>query len=327
MRIWVTWENQRRNRELAQAVGARLFEFKEIDQIRNPFLKYTLGLWKTAAVLLRDRPSEVFCQNPSLILSVFLVTLAKALRFRVVMDAHNAGLNPLEGRSALLNALSRYAQRNAAVTLVTNPGLFDHVQNQGGRPFILPDRIPTFPPAPTKQLKGDFNFLFICSFASDEPYEIVFEAARRLPPRIHFYVSGNHSKKDIARDTLPENLSLLGYVSEEEYVRMLHSVDATIDLTTREDCLVCGAYETLALSKPQILSNTRALRSFFEKGAVFTNNDAGSLVDAVHQIMENRDRLVQEAIELRHRRQSEWEGKRRALDHLLGNLPDRRKSA
>ena len=59
---------------------------------------------------------------------------------------------------------------------------------------------------------------------------------------------------------------------KDEYVSMLYSVDATIDLTNRENCLVCGAYESVAAGKPMILSKTQALMEYFNKGAVYVEH-------------------------------------------------------
>ncbi|HQN20067.1 MAG TPA: hypothetical protein PKV86_13035 [Syntrophobacteraceae bacterium] len=319
-RIWITWENQRRNRELSTAFNARLFEFKEIDEIKNPVKKYTLGLLKTIQPLIRERPPLVFCQNPSLVLSAFLVTLRKFTQLKVIVDAHNAGLFPKEGKSYLLGLLSRYIQRHADINLVTNQSLLDHVEQNGGRGFILQDRIPAIPEMPPRKLGEGFNLLFICSYGEDEPYESVFEAAQAVGAGIQIHVTGNYRKKNIDPASVPGNVRLLGYVSEEEYVTLLNSVDATIDLTTREDCLLCGAYETVAVEKAQILSGTKALRSYFRAGAVYTDNTASSLVDCIKELIEEKDRLEQETRALKPVLQQEWEARRMALEEQIVGL-------
>lgn len=319
-RIWITWENQRRNRELSHALNARLYELKEIDLIKNPVKKYALGLLKTIRILLNERPLLIFCQNPSLILSAFLVTIKKPARFRVVVDAHNAGLFPKEGESYLLGLLSRYIQRHADLTIVTNRGLQKHVEKNGGKAFILQDKIPTIPVSQPKKLSKSFNLLFICSYGEDEPYEAVFEAAWKLAPEVHIYVTGNYRKKDIDAASVPGNVTLLGYVSEDQYVDMLNSVDATIDLTTREDCLVCGAYETVAVEKPQILSDTKALRSYFHKGAIYTEHTAQDIAVSVQQLIDEKERLKREAVELKRHLKNEWEKRRQTLETHLESI-------
>jgi len=319
-RIWITWENQRRNRELSGALNARLFELKEIDQIKNQVKKYVLGLLTTIGILLRERPLLIFCQNPSLILSAFLVTIRKLARFRVVVDAHNAGLFPKEGQSYPLGLLSRYVQRNADLTIVTNVGLQDYVEKNGGRAFILQDKIPAIPQRAPKELSDRFNLLFICSYGYDEPYEQVFKAAQYLGPEVHIYVTGNYRKKNIDPASVPGNVTLLGYVSEDEYVEMLNSVDATIDLTTRENCLVCGAYESVAVERPQILSDTDALRSYFRKGAIYTAHTAHAIAESVHKLIAGKDRLEQETRELKQLLRDEWEERRLVLESYLEDL-------
>lgn len=318
--LWFTWENQRRNRELSKALEARLYEFKEIDDIRNPAVKYSKGLAKTAKALLDERPSLVCCQNPSIVLSAFLVTIKKAAGFRVWVDAHNVGLFPKEGKSFILGLLSRYIQKAADLTLVTNEQLKNHVEKNGGRAFILQDRIPDIPQRVPITLEGKYNILFICSYAEDEPYHLVFEAAANLDSDIHIYVTGNFKKKKIDPLSVPANVTLLGYVSEDEYIDMLNSVDATIDLTTRENCLVCGAYETISVEKPQILSDTHALRSYFNKGAVYTPHSAKGISDAVQTLILNKSLLKKEAKDLKQERQVQWEGKLSALKSLMQKI-------
>ena len=190
-RVWITWEDQRRNRSISRALEAKLIELKKIDSIKNPIIKYGTGICKTLIVLLKEKPDLVFGQNPSLILSLFLIIIKRFLGFKVIIDAHNAGLFPLEGRSRILLELSRIIQQYASLTIVTNVALKAHVERNGGKAFILPDPIPEFPKTKRFTLPNPFNLLFICSFAEDEPYEIVFKAAKKLDPSIHIYVTGN----------------------------------------------------------------------------------------------------------------------------------------
>lgn len=271
-------------------------------------------------MLLRERPRLVCCQNPSIVLSAFLVAVKNAAGFRVCVDAHNVGLFPDEGRSPLLMMLSRYIQKKADLTLVTNQGLYRHVKKNHGRPFILQDRIPGIPRKNPGELAGEFNILFICSYANDEPYHLVFEAARTLDSGVHIYVTGNYSKRDIDPDGLPANITLTGYIPEERYVEMLNSVDATIDLTERDDCLVCGAYESVSVEKPQILSDTKALRQYFHKGAVYTPHSADGIRDSIRLLLRDRQRLEQETRELKDQLEREWELKRSALESILTDL-------
>lgn len=316
-KIWITWEDQRRNREISTALNVKLYEFPEIDRITNLFRKYTLGIWRTLKVLWKEKPTVVFAQNPSIVLSFLVVVLRHLFCYQVIIDAHNVGLYPAEGKSKFLNWISRYIQRKAHMTIVTNEALKTQVEANEGRAFVLPDKIPDFPLVPIQKLNGKANILFICTFAADEPYQEVFRAAGQLKEEVTVYVSGNYRKVNIESSNLPSNIVLTGYLTEKQYISMLTSVDATIDLTTREDCLVCGAYESIAMEKPMILSNTAALKNFFQPGAVFADNNAQSLSHAIMQVLKNKESLTQKIRDMKSQKIAEWESLKKNLLDLI----------
>jgi glycosyltransferase involved in cell wall biosynthesis len=318
--IWITWENQRRNREISQALGIRLFELAEIDRIANVIWKYSFGLSKTIGILFREKPDIVICQNPSLILSLFLVLIKVLVDSKVIVDAHNAGLFPREGRSCVLGVISRFVQNRADLTIVTNTTLKKHVEENGGRGFVLQDKIPSILETRRRGLKGKKNILFICSYADDEPYEIVFEAARKIDPSVCIYVTGNYRKREIDPAKLPPNVVLTGYIPEHEYQEMLCSVDATIDLTKRDDCLVCGAYESVAVEKPMILSKTKALQEYFSMGAVYVEHTVSCMATAISQVVEQNKKLASEVRSLKFLRESQWDVRRKDFETLLNSL-------
>lgn len=256
-------------------------------------------------------------QNPSLVLSLFVVLLKQSAGFKVCIDAHNAGIFPNEGRSRALGAIARWIQRGADLTIVTNEGLRKHVECNGGRAFILQDKIPSIPLRQEINLKGKFNILFICTFASDEPYGVVFSAFQQISKDVCLYVTGNYRKRNIYPSSLPDNIILMGFIPEDEYVTMLNSVDATMILTDREDCLVCGGYESLSVGKPMILSETKALIEYFNGSAVYSKNTSDGIKRAVVDLMERKGEIQRAGLKLRDLRTVEWEKKK---DLLLGAI-------
>ena len=318
--IWITWEKQRRNRELSKAFGIPLFEFGEIDSIENYVKKYSVGLIKTFKVIKETRPKYIFCQNPSIILSSFILILKSIIGFRVIVDSHNAGIFPLEGRNCVLNKLSRKIQRYADLTIVTTSYLKKHVEKNGGKGFVLQDKIPDIDIKRGKKLKGKKNILFICSYADDEPYDTVFQAAKKVEKDIIIYVTGNYQKKRIQPVNLPENVILTGYLSEKEYVTMLNSVDATIDLTNRQNCLVCGAYESIAAGKPMVLSRTQALMDYFNVGAVYVSHSAAIIAIGITEVINNNKELSAQITNLRRFIVEDWLEKKKELELILRGL-------
>jgi glycosyltransferase involved in cell wall biosynthesis len=88
---------------------------------------------------------------------------------------------------------------------------------------------------------------------------------------------------------------MLGFVPEEEFYRELFSSEIIVDLTENDNCLVCGAYEAMEAGKPLVLSRKEALEEYFTGGTVFTDNDAGAIVQAVREAHRRKEQLRQQA--------------------------------
>lgn len=316
-RIWVTWERQRRNRTLSESLDAKLFEVV-VDG--GPLRRYLGCLATTLRIFLREKPSLIFVQNPSLILAAFAVAYGKLRRLPVVVDAHYAGIRPLDGKKAWANRLAGLIMRFADLTIVTNQGDHRYVGERGGRPFVVPDPMPHLKRAGTVRLRGRNNVLFVCTWANDEPYDHVISAARLLPDDTHVYITGNPKGKQRRFEPMPANVVLTGYVTEEEYVAMLASCDVVVDLTTRDDCLVCGAYEAVAMGKAMVLSGTAALRDYFAGGGLYTDNSVADLAAKITEAIEKKAALMVAARELHEKRREEWLLTKQRLESLLADL-------
>jgi glycosyltransferase involved in cell wall biosynthesis len=289
--LWITWEAHRRTREISQALGIELVELNS----RLPrILKHPFFLWKTTRALMSRRPRALLIQCPSLILAAWVLLWKKMFGYRLAVDAHNEAVSPM--KHPRTTAILRLLHREADVTLVTNESLQRIVEAHGGRCFVLPDKIPCLTQgAETPAKEGPPLIVFICSFAEDEPYEEVIEAGRILGHDFSIHITGNPRKlKKKIRQNLPANIRLTGYLPEKAYLDLMRRADVLMDLTTREDCLVCGAYEAVALGKPLVLSDTKALRSYFHQGAVFTQNDRKSLSQSIEEAWRDRQKLKRE---------------------------------
>jgi len=285
--LWITWEHQRRNQGISAALG---WPLHEIVYGGPRILRYARSVFRTAEVVIRERPDVLAVQNPSIVLAIFAVFLKRFLGMKVVIDAHNSGIYPAGGRNAFFMHLARFLQKAADLTIVTNPGLQRVVESRHGKAFVLPDRSPDVPDVPAMELKGRSNIAYICTFSPDEPYHEVLEAARALTDEVAFYVTGDYSRK-IRPASVPANVRLLGFVPEIAYWSLLSSVDFVMDLTFRENCLLCGAYEGVAVEKPLILSDTEALRAYFSKGCIYVGPTRESIVAGIRRAIEERTAL------------------------------------
>ena len=78
------------------------------------------------------------------------------------------------------------------------------------------------------------------------------------------FVSGNYKKAQNGSHRAFRGSAFSGSCRPTKYHGYLRSVSMVMDLTTEEDCLVCGAYEALAAKRPLIVSRTVALSSILE---------------------------------------------------------------
>jgi glycosyltransferase involved in cell wall biosynthesis len=317
-RIWVTWEKQRRNYSMSIQLGAKLIE---LDLHLSRWLRYPVLIIKTLVVFIKERPAITFVQNPSLLLTFLAVTYGRVFKVPTIVDAHNAGLYPLEGSSLLLNRLASFLLRWSDLTIVTNRVLAEYVTSLGGRAFIMPDPMPEVASkVASPQLRAGFNILFVCSWAEDEPYLDVMRAAKLLDNDVSIYITGNSRNREKGlSEGLSSNVELTGFVSEVEYLALLNACDAVMVLTSRDDCMLCGAYEAVAAGKPLVLSGSEVLRHYFDSGCVYTTNDIDDVARAIASLKENYQALQKDIRHLHEVKLKENERLLSELEDLLVN--------
>ena len=319
----LNWFDHRRTRELCAGVGI------ELVALATPYggaRRYLVLTARTIALLARRRPRMLLVQNPSLVLSALAVALRGFFRYRLVVDAHNEAVDPYENRQSWIGALSRWVVRRADLTIVTNRQLAQLVREQRGEAFILPDRIPTVPSGSARSLAAPFNVVLIATFARDEPVGAVFEAVRGLELELHVTGHAARLAAGVAA-AAPPNVRFTGFLAEEDYWSLLRSADAIVDLTLKPDCLVCGAYEALALGKPLLLSNNAASIELFGDGALYTDNSPADIRRALGRL--RAEQLPQQAAATRKRDEliERWKGSAQALRGALAAMhPGTRKS-
>jgi hypothetical protein len=95
-------------------------------------------------------------------------------------------------------------------------------------------------------------------------------------------------------------------------------VDATIVLSERENCLLCCAYETVAVEKPMILSKKEALMKYFNKGVIYSENVSDDIAKAIYIVLGKIETLSSQIRQLKEHRIAEWEIMKKELQcHFL----------
>lgn len=287
--IWITWESQRRTTELSRALGIRLFQLL-YDGPR--ILRYLLLALHTLGVIRREKPSLVIVQNPSIALALLAVIVRRLGGIPLVVDRHtNFAIGaPPSVTVRMFRKVSDFTLRGADLTIVTNDFLKRYLEEKGGRGFVLPDRLPESPDGAGSDLGPGRHVCLICTYAGDEPYEEFIAAARELPRDVRLYLTGSRKRGNLgeeSRAVLEEFDTVIqtDFLPEEDYWKLLRSVDVIVDLTTLDHCLVCGAYEAIALGKPVILSDSEANRSLFGAAAVLVGSDTESIAGGVREVL------------------------------------------
>jgi glycosyltransferase involved in cell wall biosynthesis len=302
--LWISWNVHRRTTGLCAAwdVPLRIVRSAHTNRLRR-----WVGLGaETFTILRRYRPEILFVQNPSLALSIFAITTRRLFGLYLVIDAHNEGVRPYDRQGAFVHWVTRRLLKGADLTIVTNAALVSDVRAAGGRPLVLPDSLPVPSVLPSKLDIPVPDVAVIATFRPDEPIEAIMEAAATMP-EVRFAFSGDPARFRATRTRLPCNVQLTEFLPDPAYWKLLAQARVVCDLTLKPDCLVCGAYEALALAKPMVLSDNPATRRIFGPAAILTGSTPGEIAEALRKALDQEEQLEMNARELRQSFPARWQ--------------------
>jgi glycosyltransferase involved in cell wall biosynthesis len=290
--LWIDWGRNVRTQSLSRRLGAAL---EEITYGGPRFWRYIRSGRRTIAAIHEKRPGVVIATNPSIVLGFLLLFLRKWYGFKLVSDAHHAGVRAFN-EGWLLQRIINFHNARVDLVIVTNEGQARLISSLGTPAYVCQDPLPDLPRVLKSYVApGERSALLVCSFALDEPYEAAFEAFSSLQKDgFTLFVSGNYKKAKTDLSRFPW-VRLLGFLPTEDYYGYVRSASIIIDLTTLEDCLVCGAYEALAAGQPLIVSRTAALKEYFGDAAVVTDNTPTAIRESVLSAFAHRGELAQSA--------------------------------
>lgn len=280
-------------------------------------LFYPVALIRTLRLLRRERPGLIACMNLPAFLPLSAALYGVMTRTPVVMDFHSGGLtSPLWGR---FGPLYRMIARRAPFTLCHNRVDADQIRSWGARVALtacLPvglDRV-TRRPAPTVP-----KILACCSFAPDEPIDLMFEAMRRAP-EILFEVTGNYQKRGISADQLPSNVTLLGHLPYEEYLDRMAGSTGVLTLSDRPHIMQMAIHEALALGVPVLTNRSATLEPVLERAGVFCDLTAEGVLEGARGLVSVGPELRAVVPEIRSRRLKELGAELERVRDLAPNL-------
>jgi hypothetical protein len=290
--LWIDWGRHLRTQTLARRLGV---EFEEICYGGGRLSRYILSALQTIGALRARRPHVVIATNPSIVLGYLLWALRAWYGFKLVSDAHYLGVIAGDGNRLWQRLLDFYNARTDLV-IVTNENHAHMLGKLGTRAVVCEDPLPVLPApsVPDAALPSKSVFL-ICSFDIDEPYEAVFSAFKALQGQGYvLFVSGNYRRMQVDPARYPW-VRFLGFVPEGEYYAYLWSCQVILDLTTHDNCLVCGGYEALVARKALVLSKTIAIAGYFGDAVLLTENTALAIQDSIVAAYAQQTQLEQKA--------------------------------
>lgn len=328
-RLWVTWENHRRSKELALEFEANYFPL--VHEGGRP-VRYVVLTARTVALVLREKPRIVFCQNPSIALTTLLVFLKRFLNYTLIVDRHSNFKFEYEKSSSVkwkfFHFLSRWTVKHADLTIVTNEHLKNVCDEYGGRAVVLQDKIPNFannfkrPPPTFMRKKEKTQVMFVTMFDPDEPIDEIVSASKVLSGCV-CYLTGNYKKyyaNAKAEEFLGFDVVLAGYISDEDYLALMENVDLVVVLTKKDFILNCGGYEAIAMNKPLILSDTPTLRNYFGSASEYTKCSADEIEASIQNASNNTEAMYNNLVSGKEELQALWVEKFKSVEDTINAI-------
>ena len=269
-------------------------------------IKYVAQFVSTLRRLKRLRPDVTIVSNPPPFAALTAWMHHRMHGGGFVVDAHTGVF--LEPKWKPFAPLNKFLMQRALMTLVTNDGLSDVVRRWGGRPFVLPDPLPTLDARGTRFPfhPGKFNVAAIFSFYEDEPIDELL-ALQNFPEDMDIYVTGDCSRVSArTRARLSPRVHLTGFIDRRSYDALLHQADAALVLCTRPHTMLCGAYEAASTGLPLVTSRSDAMSAVFRRGTVFVDNTTADIERGLHEVRRRHEELAGAMRQLRAELHDEW---------------------
>lgn len=314
-KVWVSWENHRRSQVLSNEFGCKYFPL--VIEGKRYFRYPLLSVW-TLYLIFKERPTHLFCQNPSVVLAALCAGLRPILGYKLIIDRHSNFKIDKRDSEALawrfFHALSDFSIRNSDLNIVTNAYLEQLVRNKDGNAVVLPDKIPDLG---DNHKKPEFldqcqtsKVVCVTMFDEDEPIRELIEAACYLQNEVTLFFTGNYRKmytENQKCEIEKSGVHFCGFVNESDYLGALLHADVIVVLTKKDYILNCGAYEALAMEKPLILSKTPTLTSYFGDGPIYVDpKDSKKISGAIKIALRNKKNIQNQVAMRKESLRKDW---------------------
>jgi hypothetical protein len=290
-RVFLTWNDSRRSESLARVIGLDRILF--VPRLRG-WQRHVRGFAQTAAYLFRVRPNLIWYQF-SLGLGVAIALYALVCRRKrvvLVADVHTKALR--RNGSSLLRPMVRrikaWSLGFCRAAIVTNEENATYAwRTFGVKALILSDPLPMPRPPVGAGATKRFDVLVVCSYAADEPLDLIEQLASKLRAQYTVAITGDVKHLNRTFHTRLKRVALLtGWLGECEYWDCLRNARAILVLSTESACLPCGAYEAIAVGNRPIVRDDPFVKEAFGQSAVYTSLSVTDIEIAIQGIITER---------------------------------------
>lgn len=329
--ILISWQSYNPHSQLlGEAFQARIYFIKDLIKSRKLvwslffFIDYLYKSLKTIWILCTTRMECVIIQNPVSIAVILAVIAKYFLPIKVLADSHNGAFS-----SPWKNfPLHKWALRRADVVIIHNKQLLERLKSDplySGINFsLLNSKLSNYNYVSKKRDNSEPYILVVCTFAGDEPMELLLQALKYFldnhPNSVNFKLTGNYKKKPELYNIykLVHGIEFTGFVSNLEYKNLIVNSEAVISLSTRDDVQQFALMEAISYQVPFISNKNKTNAEMFNGKMPLVNLNSKDIAEGIIEIIQNKKEYKNEMHNLFNDLTLKWEQDFRRLIDMTG---------
>ncbi|MFH0955882.1 MAG: glycosyltransferase [Candidatus Falkowbacteria bacterium] len=303
-KLFIVWGREMQlSSDLGRALGAEVKQvyYKKIDSYNLPTIfRYIFQAVETLLILLEKRPAFVIVQNPPAFAPLTVLLYCKLSGAKFAIDSHTAAF--LDDKWKNFYGLFKFAAKRAVLNSCHNYKNLEILKNWGVRPvMVMQFYNPVYDLAELNQPMQDgkiervlkpsnLPIMMVNRFANDDDWETVIKTAELMPEAI-FFITGDFKQAGVEEKKLPNNVILTGYLSHQEFLKLMWRSSVVLAFTLRRDAVLWSIREIMALGKPFVTTDSEVLYYYFSEVGLFTKSDAEELKQKILQAIENENEI------------------------------------
>ena len=255
-------------------------------------LAYPASTIRTIAAIARHRPRAAIIVAPPFVAALVAWPFLRAIGAPFALDVHTGAL--VDRRWRWSTGILAWLARRGVGAVVTLPSLAAPLAARGVTTFVIPDPLPRLTPRPAASAASPAPVgtasvatadgpivAAVCGWGDDEPIEALVASAQGRPWQL---VLTGRPRRPVE---LPANVRLAGYLPDDAYRDLLASAACVVVLTERDQTLLSGGWEAIALGRPLVVSGTPAIRSTFGDELTYVDATPAGIAAGITAVLDD----------------------------------------